>query len=138
MRLKRAAYRHIEAEIYAYHDTLKEITRRRQDIILGGDTEIRPAIGASGYSGTSTVERRATKLADSLLLREMERITAAIENSFARLDEEKKKAIEYKYWGNGKDKRPAAAAQELNIDETTLRRWRGGFVYSIAEQLGWW
>ena len=36
------------------------------------------------YAGTSIVERRATKLADSVLLREMERITKAIQDTFSR------------------------------------------------------
>ncbi len=40
MKLKRAAYRHIEAEIYAYHDTLKSIEELRRDIILAGQGEI--------------------------------------------------------------------------------------------------
>ncbi len=35
MRLKRATYRHIEAEIYAYYDTLEAIEELREDIILG-------------------------------------------------------------------------------------------------------
>ena len=34
MKLKRATYRHIEAEIYAYNDTLKAIEELRRDIIL--------------------------------------------------------------------------------------------------------
>ena len=34
MKIKRATYRHIEAEIYAYHETLKTIEEIREDIIL--------------------------------------------------------------------------------------------------------
>ena len=49
MRLKRATYRHIEAEIYAYHDTLKEIEEMRRDIILsGGRQEAYGAVLAIG------------------------------------------------------------------------------------------
>jgi hypothetical protein len=36
MKLKRATYRHIEAEIYAYYDTLQAIKDLRRDIILAG------------------------------------------------------------------------------------------------------
>ena len=36
---------------------------------------------------TSIVERRATKLADSVILREMERITKAIADTYARAKE---------------------------------------------------
>jgi len=34
MKLKRATYRHIEAEIYSYCDTVKAIEGLRRDIIL--------------------------------------------------------------------------------------------------------
>ena len=78
MKLKRATYRHIEAEIYAYQDTLKAIEELRQDIILAGRQENNySAVVGDRYAGTSVVERRATKLADSLLLREMDRMLLA-------------------------------------------------------------
>ena len=41
---------------------------------------------------TSIVERRATKLADSVILREMERITKAIADTYARAKEDAGKA----------------------------------------------
>lgn len=34
MKMKRATYRHVEAEIYSYNDTLKAIEELREDIIL--------------------------------------------------------------------------------------------------------
>ena len=98
MRLKRATYRHIEAEIHSYCDTVKAIEELRRDIILAsGRQEAYGAVVGGRYAGTSIVERRATKLADSVLLREMERITRAIESTYGRAKEECRRVVWVKY-----------------------------------------
>ena len=157
MKLKRATYRHIEAEIYSYCDTVKAIEELRRDIILAsGRQEAYSAVVGGRYAGTSIVERRATKLADSALLREMERITRAIEETYARAKEECRRVVWVKY-GLALDgwQPPADIAQKLqgkcrfdlsardmagilNVDESTFHRYRTGFVYGVAEKLGWY
>ena len=156
MKLKRATYRHIEAEIYAYHDTLKAIEELRADIILAsGRQEAYGTVVGGRFAGTSIVERRATKLADSILLREMERMTKAIEDTYARAKEEGRRVVWVKYalaidWQppaelaekmQGKsrfDMSPDDMAEVLNVDRATFHRYRSGFVYGVAERLGWW
>ena len=156
MKLKRAAYRHVEAEIYAYQDTLKAIEELRQDIILaGGRQEAYVAVVGGRYAGTSMVEKRATKLADSLLLREMERITQAIRDVYARAKEECRRVVWVKYglaigWEppaelaarmegrNRFDMSVWEMAEILAVDESTFHRYRTGFVYGVAERLGWY
>ena len=156
MKLKRATYRHIEAEIHAYYDTLKAIEELRQDIILAGRQENNySAVVGDRYAGTSVVERRATKLADSVLLREMERITQAIRDVYARTKDEARRVIWVKYslaigWEppaelaarmegkNRFDMSPDEMADVLNIDRATFHRYRSGFVYGVAERLGWY
>ena len=156
MKLKRAAYRHIEAEIYAYHDTLKAIEELRRDIILaGGRQEAYGAVAGGRYAGTSIVEKIATKLADSLLLREMERITQAIRDVYARAKEECRRVVWVKYglavgWEppaelaarmegrNRFDMRARDMAGILAMDESTFHRYRTGFVYGVAKKLGWY
>ena len=156
MRLKRATYRHIEAEIYAYHDTLKAIEELRQDIILAsGRQEAYGSVVGHRYAGTSIVERRATKLADSVLIREMERITKAIADTCARAKEEGRQVVWVKYglaigWEppaelavrmegrNRFDLSPDDMAEVLAVDRATFHRYRSGFVYGVAERLGWW
>ena len=156
MRLKRATYRHIEAEIHSYCDTVKAIEELRRDIILAsGRQEAYGAVVGGRYAGTSIVERRATKLADSVLLREMERITKAIADTYARAKEEGRRVIWVKYglaigweppaelvarmegW-NRFDMSPDDMAEVLNVDRATFYRYRSGFVYGVAERLGWW
>ena len=156
MKLKRATYRHIEAEIYAYNDTLKAIEELREDIILAsGRQEAYGAVVGGRYAGTSIVERRATKLADSVLLREMERITKAIADTYARAKEEGRRVIWVKYglaigWEppagleaqmkgrNRFDMSVREMAEMLAVDESTFHRYRTGFVYGVAERLGWY
>ena len=156
MKLKRAAYRHIEAEIYAYYDTLQAIQNLRADIILAGtNTEAYGAVVGERYTGTSIVERRATKLADSVMLREMERITKAIADTYARAKEECRRVVWVKYalaidWQppaeiqaqmegrNRFDMSPDDMAEVLAVDRATFHRYRSGFVYGVAERLGWW
>ena len=156
MKLKRATYRHIEAEIYSYCDTVKAIEELRRDIILAsGRQEAYGAVVGGRYAGTSIVERRATELADSFLLREMKRITKAIEDAYARAKEEGRRVIWVKYglaigWEppaelatrmegrNRFDMSPDEMAEVLNVDRATFHRYRSGFVYGVAERLGWW
>lgn len=155
MKIKRATYRHIEAEIYAYHNTLQAIEDLRTDIILAGRNEALGAVVGDRYAGASVVERRATKLADSLLLREMERITKAIQETYARAKEEARRVIWVKYglaiyWEppaeiraqmegrNRFDMSPDEMAEILSVDRATFHRYRSGFVYGVAERLGWY
>jgi RinA family phage transcriptional activator len=157
MNLKRATYRHIEAEIHGYCDTVKAIEELRRDIILAsGRQEAYGAVVGGRYAGTSIVERRATKLADSILLREMERITKAIEDTYARAKEEGRRVVWVKYglalegWQppaelavrmegrNRFDISPDEMAEVLNVDRATFHRYRAGFVYGVAERLGWY
>lgn len=156
MRLKRATYRHIEAEIYAYHDTLQAIEEFRTDIILAGRQEAYGAVVGGRFPGTSIVERRATKLADSILLREMERITKAIADTYSQTKEEGRRVVWVKYglalegWEppaelaarmegrNRFDMSAREMAEILAIDESTFHRYRTGFVYGVAKRLGWY
>jgi len=156
MKLKRATYRHIEAEIYSYCDTVKVIEGLRRDIILAsGRQEVYGTVVGGRFAGTSIVERRATKLADNLLLREMERITRAIEDTYARTKDVARRVIWVKYglaigWEppaelvarmegrNRFDMSPDDMAEVLNVDRATFHRYWSGFVYGVAERLGWY
>lgn len=157
MKLKRTAFKHIEAEIYSYSDTLKGIQELRQDIIFAGRQGDDLGLGmvSGGYIESSTTERRATKLADSILLREMERITKAIEEAYLVQKDDTKRILWVKYglvimWPvpeglkesmagkNRFDMTVDEMAQILEIDDNTFARYKKGFVYGVAERLGWY
>jgi len=155
LKLKRATYRHIEAEIYAYHDTLEAVRQLRQEIMYSERQEEQVKVSGGGYISNSIVERRATRLADSILLREMERITEAIRKTYERSKEEGRSVVWVKYglalnWEpplnikekmrgkNRFDTGPDEMAKILSVDRATFHRYRTGFVYGIAERLGWY
>ena len=157
MKLRRATYRHIEAEIYAYHDTCRAIRELRERIIHSSSREEAyiSAVGDDGYA-SSAVERRATQLADNILLREMERITKAIADTYSRASDQTRLVVWIKYGLILEGWRPPAELEEklqrmnrhnlsardmawmLGVDESTFHRRRSGFVYGVAERLGWW
>jgi len=129
----------------------------RRDIILAnGRREAFGAVVGGRYAGTSIVERRATELADSEMFKEMERITKAIEDTYSRLKEIGRQVVWVKYglalegWEppaelrermqgrNRFDMSPDDMAEVLNVDRATFYRYRSGFVYGIAERLGWY
>jgi len=129
----------------------------RRDIILAnGRREAFGAVVGGRYAGTSIVERRATELADSEMFKEMERITKAIEDTYSRLKEIGRQVVWVKYglalegWEppaelrermqgrNRFDMSPDDMAEVLNVDRATFHRYRSGFVYGIAERLGWY
>ena len=157
MKLRRATYRHVEAEIYDYYKTLQAMEEFRRNIILAnGRKEAFGTVVGGRYAGTSIVERRATELADSELLKEMERITMAIEDTYSRLKEIGRQVVWVKYglalegWEppaelaarmegrNRFDMSPDDMAEVLAVDRATFHRYRSGFVYGVAERLGWW
>ena len=128
----------------------------RTDIILAGRQEAYGTVVGGRFAGTSITERRATKLADSVLLREMERITKAIADTYDRAKEEGRRVVWVKYglalegWEppaelaarmegrNRFDMSPDEMAEVLNVDRATFHRYRSGFVYGVAERLGWY
>jgi len=156
MTMKRATFRHVEAEIYAYYDTKKAIDEIRQQMMSDGRQEAVGAVVGDRYAGTSVVERLATRLADSVLLREMERITRAIENVYASAKEECRRIIWVKYGLALEGWQPPTDLEEkmrgrnrfdishdemadiLAVNRATFYRYRQGFVYGVAQKLGWY
>lgn len=154
MKLKRSTYRHIESEIFDYNNTLKAIQEMRLEILAGERQDEKPRVSGGGYV-CSVVEHRATRLADSILLREMQRITGAIRDTYSRARDECRQVLYVKYgilieWKppdvllrqmegkNRADLSSRAMSIILSVDESTFHRYRSGFVYAVAEKLGWW
>lgn len=144
MKLKTAAYRHIEAEICAYHDTLEAMEELNRDIIL-----------ANWHRSASTRPAERTLFAKSVLLRGMERITQAIADTYAQAKEECRQVLWVKYglalegWQppeniqarmegrNRSDLTTDEMAEILLMDRATFHRYRTGFIYGVAKKLGW-
>lgn len=134
--LSKAAFKHIEAELYSYHDTLKEIDRLRKEIMFckSNDDENLGG-GRSSVPGRPT-ERIATRLLTHKRLRNLEEMAEAIQYTYETLTDEHKKIIETKYWSRKRLSWDDVATQ-CNMHRNTCYKLRREVVYMIADKIGW-
>ncbi|MDR3591563.1 MAG: hypothetical protein P4N41_18055 [Negativicutes bacterium] len=153
MNLKRATFKHIEAELFNFHQTVKALEEARNEIILAGKNLELGMVSGESFDNSIT-ERRATKLADSLLLREMDRITKAVRDTYEMAKEDCRRVLWIKYrlmigWrpneellyvvaNKHQDLTAKEMAEILHMDDSTYHRYRNGFIYGVAERLGWY
>jgi RinA family phage transcriptional activator len=134
MKLSKAAFKHIESEIYYYNDTLKEIARLRKEIMLGGSQS-----DESGVRSTEVgrpTERIATRLLTHKRLRNLEEMTEAIESAYNTLSDDHQKVIRTKYWSKKRLNWDDVSIQ-CNMHRNTAMKLRKDMVYLVAEMVGW-
>lgn len=137
--IKRATFKHIEAELYAYPDTKREIARLREEIMYGSVSDDENTGGGSNSCRTPgrPTERIATRLMSDKRLRNHEELVYAIETVYNSLDDTQKQLIKLRYW-NGRNKASwERIAIDCNIGERTVYRYRDMVVEAIAEKVGW-
>jgi RinA family phage transcriptional activator len=133
MKLTRATFRHVEAELYLYNDTKKEIERMRQDIIHAG--KVQQEGGRSGISNPTA--STATRLTTDKRLQKLEEVTDAIEAVMEMLDPHRTKLVKLKYWTKPQLLTWDGIAQEVNISRRQAINWREEIIEAIAEKIGW-
>jgi RinA family phage transcriptional activator len=133
-KLKYETFRHVEAELYTYHATLKEMNRLRSDIINA--TNSIDLMGIKNSWPGDPTGKTATILATHRLIQRMTEITDAIEEIYHELPVEKQKFIHIKYWDS-----PYSSFQqtslELHKSIASIYRWRESIIYSISSKIGW-
>lgn len=137
IKVRRGTFQHIEAELYAYHETKKEIVRLREEILHGksrSDENI--GGGRSNLPGDPT-GRTAIALVSHRRLQRLEEIVDAIEGVYSRLPDEKKRLIEIRYWTKPRILTWDGIAREIPTGRATVFRWRDEIIFAIAEELGW-
>ena len=132
--MKRAVFRYVEAELYDYPFTVKEIARLRADIVLGGMALENALLQqhAGGQQPDPTREK-AIRLITNRRLRRMEETVAAIERVFDGLPPGMQRLVQLRYWerwGMGH------IMAELHISERTYYRWRAAVVKAVAVEMG--
>lgn len=134
-KIRKGTFKHIESELYAYHDTLKEIERLKKDIYLAS-----PILDEVGIRSNSPSDPTGKKVATMLMHRrinQLEQITAAISEVYNKLPNEKKKLIKVVYWTKPQTLTWDGIAIELNVSRRQALYWRDEIVYAIARILGW-
>lgn len=136
-KLKKATFKHIESELYSYHDTLKEINHLRKDIMFCSENEDENIGGGRNNLPSSPTERIATRLASHKRLTQLEEVTNAIYKVFQGLPEDYQKLVRLKYWTRPQTLTWDGIADKLYVNKRTAQRWRDETVLAIGEALGW-
>jgi RinA family phage transcriptional activator len=136
-KLKKATFKHIESELYSYHDTLKEIGNLRKDIMFCSENDDENTGGGRNNLPSSPTERIATRLATHKRLIQLEEVTNAIYKVFQGLPEDYQKLVRVKYWSRPQRLTWEGIAEELHVNRATAMRWRDSVIYAVAEVLGW-
>lgn len=135
------AFRHVEAELYAYPFRKKEIERLRDEILTPFKEEPDDKTVVKGRNSVrmpgDPTGRKALTLASHSKLLHLERVTDAIEEVYYRLPDVKQELIQIKYWTKPHQLTTVGICENLGISERTYRRWRTNIVSDIAEILGW-
>ena len=134
-KLKKATFKHIEAELYCYYDTLRGIEQIRKDIMYNKEIDENIGGGRSNIPSKPT-ERIATAIIMNKMLQQLEAITEAIRSVYERLPDEKKQLVQLKYWTK-QQYSWEEIAEQLHVSKRQAIRWRNEIVYAIAEKLGW-
>lgn len=135
MKLRKGTFKHIESELYYYHDTKREIEEIRNDIIHSSSPYYDDLSGRSNTKSDPT-GRLATVLTTDRKLKQLERIVTSIEQVYNDLPPEKQKLIDLKYWTKPQLLTWEGIAQQLNISRRQAFRWRDEIVCSIADLIG--
>lgn len=136
-KLKKATFKHIEAELYCFKETLREIEQIRQDILHGQASDDENIGGGRGNLPSSPTEQRAVTVMTHRRLQQLERIANAIQTVYEALPQEKKKLVQLLYWTRPQRYTWDGLAEQLYVSKWQAMRWRNEIVRAIAELLGW-
>ena len=135
-KIRKGAFKHVESELFAYHDTRKEIIRLRNEILFDRPQDDNVGGGRSSMPGDPT-GRSATALVSHKRLSPLESIIDVIDSIYNYLPEERKRLINLYYWTRPQTLTWEGIAQKLHISRRQAIYWRDEIVEAMAERLGW-
>jgi RinA family phage transcriptional activator len=137
LKLRKATFKHIESELYGYHDTLREINELRKNIMFTKENDDENTGGGRNNLPSSPTERIATRLATHKRLNNLEEVTNAIQKVYTGLPEDYQKLVRLKYWTRPQTLTWEGIADKLFVTSRQAMRWRDEVIYTVAEVLGW-
>jgi len=136
--MKRETFKHIEAELYSYHDTLKEIDRLREGIMHIYRPTSDENIGSKGSNKIiSVTEIKATQLVNNAHLQSCEKIIEAIDNTYNECDPISQRLIKLRYWTKPKLTWDQLEVRMECLSKKTAQRYRNKIVERIGDRMGW-
>ncbi len=134
MNIKRANFKMIEAELYCYHESKKQLELLREEIIESIPSQ---EISVKSSPGDPT-QTKAIKLVNNREIIEMERRLKAIDKAIEILktnnESRKYELLKMKYFERRYT--DVGICMELGISERTFYRWRREIIELIANFLG--
>ena len=134
MSIEKANFRAIEAELYGYLDTKREVELMEEEILEG--SSFQEVAVQSGTTGDTTANK-AIKLVSSKELLEVRRRINAIEKALTVLqqNEYKLRLLQMKYFE--RTYTDQGIMMKLCISNNTFYRWRREIVKLVGSYLGW-
>ncbi|WP_144558517.1 transcriptional regulator [Shouchella miscanthi] len=131
--------KHVEAELYQYPHIVKEIEKRRMELLYPYQEYVDENQG-KGVNSVRAIsrqtERIATRLVEDRKLRNYEEIADAIERVYNGLDKNQMKFVRVKYW-SGKNYSAIQVADMINVSERTCHYYRKKVLEEIGHIIGW-
>ncbi|WP_079479707.1 transcriptional regulator [Halobacillus salinus] len=140
-KLRKTTFKHIEAEWFNYHYTLREITNLREEIANPFDEEsedINIVKGANSVSNPGNPTERITiRLTTNKRLAHLEKVAKSIEEVYNAIPDNYKELARLRYWNKRDDLNWDGLALELHISKRQAMRWRDDIIQATSEVLGW-
>lgn len=136
-RLSDPVYRHVERELYEYHDTLQRIRELESEFLHSGGAVDTTAPYIQRGQIVKPAEVRATRLLTDKRYAYLRTVTDAIFKVYKDLPVDKKKLVYEKYWTKRGARSNAELAAMIPVDERTIIRWKKEIVSAVAHELGW-
>lgn len=133
--VSKPTFKHIEAEFYKYHQTVREIKQLENEIIYETSRDENVG-GGKGNLPSRPTERKATRLATHRELKYLKEVVYAIETVYNLASEEYKELIRLRYWSN-RDLTWDGIANELHMSRRKAISMRDEIIIATAELLGW-
>lgn len=130
-KLSGGTFKHIEGEIYDYHESKRELDQLREDILFSPS-----GVKNAAYVKDPTGEK-AVNMIIHRRISHLEKVTEAIYSVYEKLPERKKRLVHFLYWNRPQQYTWEGIAQQLYISKRQAQRWRKTFVEDIAKRLGW-
>lgn len=137
VKLKRGTFQHVESELYAYHETCREIVRIKTELLHGKPNDDENVGGGRSSLPGDPTGRTATALVSHKRLEQLSNITDAIEAVVSRLPQDKRKLVELRYWTKPQTLTWDGIADKLHVSRITAIRWRDEIIQGIAIKAGW-
>lgn len=130
-RLSGGTFKHIEGELYHFHETKKELQQIRDEILHTTDNP------PNDMNISDPTGEKATSLLNDRRIQHLEKVIDTISTVYEDLPDGKKRLVQLLYWNHPQQYTWEGIAKKCYISKRQAQRWRKSIVEQIAYRLGW-